>query len=59
MVEVSRWGSAKRTIYCRNAQQNTARIARTAMNVAICRAFLRSVLVMLYRPLMDRYRPPS
>jgi hypothetical protein len=26
------------------ASQSTARIARTAMNVPVCRAFLRSVL---------------
>ena len=49
------------------ASQNTARIDRTAMNVAICRIFLRAVLLLvidrgwygidrphLYRPLIDR-----
>ena len=47
--------------------QNTASIARTAMNVVICRTFLRSVLLWVidrqgmvtdrsykYRPLIDR-----
>ena len=38
---------------------NTDRIARTVSNMAVCRAFLRSVHGMVYRPLMDRYRPLS
>jgi hypothetical protein len=29
---------------CRKTHQNTARIARTAMNVVVCRTFLRAVL---------------
>jgi|SRR5215211_5108344 hypothetical protein len=43
--------------------QNTDRIARTVFNVAVCRAFLRSVLSIVYRPpgtITDRsrkYRP--
>jgi hypothetical protein len=44
MVEVSVSGAVRRTIFCRNTRQNTARIDRTAMNAAICRALLRSVL---------------
>jgi hypothetical protein len=38
---------ARRTIFCRNVQQNTARIARTAGNVAFCRTFLRSVFTVI------------
>jgi len=40
--------------------QNTDRIARTVFNVAVCRAFLRSVLSIVYRPLSKvppAYRP--
>ena len=46
-------------------QQNTARIARTAMIVVICRAFLRSVLLLVIARqwiITDRsrkYRPPG
>jgi hypothetical protein len=56
-------------IQYRKTWQNTARIARTVLNVAVCRAFLRSVLCWLspadgristvptiYRPLIDRMR---
>jgi hypothetical protein len=32
------------------AGQNTDRIARTVLNVAVCRTFLRSVLSIVYRP---------
>ena len=39
-------------------QKNTDRIARIARNVVICRAFLRSVHSVVYRPLMEYYRPP-
>jgi hypothetical protein len=42
----------------REMPQSTDRIIRIAGNVVVCRAFLRSVSVMLYRPLSDRYRPP-
>jgi hypothetical protein len=31
-------------------QQNTDRIARTVFIVAVCRTFMRSILIMLYRP---------
>ena len=31
-------------------QQNTDRIARTIFNMAVCGAFLRSVLSIVYRP---------
>ena len=44
------WGAARRAIFCRNDRQNTARIDRTAHNGAFCRAFLRSVLSIAYRP---------
>ena len=67
MVEVSRSGAARRTIFCHNIRQNSARIARTARNVVICRAYLRSVLLRVidrhgmdtdrhikYRPRIDR-----
>jgi hypothetical protein len=53
-------------IQYRKTWQNTARIARTTVNVAICRTFLRSVLLWVidrqgmvtdrsrkYRPLID------
>jgi hypothetical protein len=36
-------------IFRRNVQQNTARIARTDFNVAVCRTFMRSVLSIVYR----------
>jgi hypothetical protein len=54
-------------IQYRKTWQNTARIDRTVYNVAVCRTFLRSVLLWvidpqrmdtdrpyLYRPLIDR-----
>jgi hypothetical protein len=44
MIEVRRSGLARRTIFCRNVGQNTARIDHSACNVAFCRTFLRSVL---------------
>jgi hypothetical protein len=47
MVEVSRLGTAKRSIFCRNVQQNTARIDCIAMNVVICRTFSRAVFCWL------------
>jgi hypothetical protein len=52
-------GTRKRPDYdpCRKTHQNTARIARITVNVAICRTFWRSILRSQYRPLMDRYRP--
>jgi hypothetical protein len=59
MVEVSRSGAAKSMISYHKIQRNTARIARTVFIVAVCRTFMRSILIMLYRPLIDRYRPPS
>jgi hypothetical protein len=36
-------------------RQNTAHITD---KVCICRAFMRSIHGVVYRPLMDRYRPP-
>jgi hypothetical protein len=39
MVEVGRSGAPRRTIFCRNVRQNSARIARTVFNVAVCRTF--------------------
>ena len=58
---------ARRTIFCRNVRQNTARIDRTVGNTAISRTFVRSVLSQdidrqwtvterhgKYRPLIDR-----
>jgi hypothetical protein len=33
-------------IQYRKSWQNTARIARTVFNVAVCRAFLRAVLLL-------------
>jgi hypothetical protein len=57
-----RIGAAERTIYCRNVRQSTDRIARTIFNVAVCRAFLRSVLSVVYRPsgtITDRSRKYS
>ena len=51
---------AQRTMpHPREMPQSSDRIARIAGNVVVCRAFLRSVLVVLCRPLIDRYRPPS
>ena len=35
---------ARRTIFCRNVRQNTARIDRTVGNTAISRDFVRAVL---------------
>jgi hypothetical protein len=46
MVEVSRSGAVRSIISWRNVQQNTDRIARSVVNVAICRTFVRSVFVM-------------
>ncbi len=39
--------------------QSTDRIARIVINVLICRAFLRSVYGVVYRPVMGHYRPQS
>jgi hypothetical protein len=47
MVEVSRSGAVRSMIFWRNGQLNTARIACTAMNVVICRSFLRTVLLLV------------
>jgi hypothetical protein len=47
MVEVSRSGAGTKTIFHHKIQLNTARIARTAMNVAICRTFLQAVLLLV------------
>jgi len=65
MVVVSRSGAVRSKISWRNVQQDTARIARTVGNLAICRAFLRATL----REVIDRqwlvidrshkYRPRS
>jgi hypothetical protein len=38
-----RIGAARRTIFCRNVRQTTARIDRTIDNVVVCRDFVRSV----------------
>ena len=60
MVEVSRSGSARRRIFCRNVRQSTARIDRTVANVSVCRAFLRSVLTAIITPsLLHPPRPYS
>jgi len=49
MVEVSAdRGAARRTIFCRNVRQNTARIARTVGNTAICGDIVRSVLTTIF-----------
>jgi hypothetical protein len=48
MVEVSTDRAvARRTIFCRNVRQNTARIARTIDNVVVCRDFARSVFTII------------
>jgi hypothetical protein len=39
MVEVVDRRAPRRTIFCRNVRQNSARIARTVFNVAVCRTF--------------------
>ena len=63
MVEVSRSGAARRTIICRYVRQSTARIARTAMNIVICRTFSRAVLLLVIArgrwviDCYDKYRP--
>jgi hypothetical protein len=44
MVEVSRSGTVRGMIFCHKIQQNTARIDRTARNVAFCRTFLRALV---------------
>jgi hypothetical protein len=44
MVEVSRSGSARRTIFCRNVRQSTARIARIIVNTPTYGFIQRSVL---------------
>ena len=56
MVEVSRSGAVRRTIFCRNVRQSTARII---VNMGFCKTFLRSVLSIVYRPpgiITDRSR---
>ena len=63
MIEVSRSGSARRTIFCCNIRQSTDRIARTVRNVAFPNACLLSVLprvIARHRMVTDRhvkYRP--
>jgi hypothetical protein len=67
MVEVSISGAVRSMIFRHKFQQNTDRIARITVNVAICRTFLRSVAVIVppadervtdsrlkYRPQTDR-----
>jgi hypothetical protein len=39
--------AARRTIFCRNVRQHTARIARIIDNLVICRTFMRSVLTVI------------
>jgi hypothetical protein len=50
MIEVSGSGAPRRTIFRGNVQHNTDRIARTTMNVVICRTFMRSVLLWVIDP---------
>jgi hypothetical protein len=63
IAEVSKSGAARRTIFRHKIQQNTARSARTVLNVAVCRTFLRSVLLWVINPQgmvidrHDKYRP--
>jgi hypothetical protein len=57
MVEVVRPGAVRRTIYCRSVRQNTARIDRTFLNVAVCRAFLRAIATVV--PLADEPLPTA
>jgi hypothetical protein len=47
MIEVSRSRTVRSMILRHKTQQNTARIARIIVNVAICRTFLRSVLTVI------------
>jgi hypothetical protein len=47
MVEVGRSGAVRSMISRHKIQQNTDRIARTVLNVAVCRTFLRSVLATI------------
>jgi hypothetical protein len=49
MVEVSRSGAVRSMISRHKIQQNTARIARTIGNVAVCRTFVRSVFFITTR----------
>jgi hypothetical protein len=69
MVEVSGSVAARRTIFCRNVWQSTARIDRTVRKVLISRYFVRAVLSWgidrqgmvtdrsrKYRPLIKRLR---
>jgi hypothetical protein len=44
LVVVSNLGADRATIRYPKTSQNTARIARIAVNVAICRSFVRSIL---------------
>ena len=44
MVEVSRSGTVRGMIFRHKIQQNTARIDRTARNVAFCRTLLRALV---------------
>jgi hypothetical protein len=46
MAETGRLGAARRAIFCRNDRQNTARIDRIVFNVAVCRAFMRAILLL-------------
>jgi hypothetical protein len=47
----------------RNVQQSTDRIARTVLNIAVCRTFMRSVLTVIITnvgdlsPASPKYRP--
>jgi hypothetical protein len=47
MIEVSRSRTVRSMILRHKTQQNTARIDRIIVNVAICRTFLRSVLTVI------------
>jgi hypothetical protein len=53
MIEVSGSGAPRRTIFCRNVGQNTARIDRTAHNMVICRTFMRPVLTVIITRVVD------
>jgi hypothetical protein len=47
MVKVRESGEARRMIPYHKIQQNTVRIARTTVNVAICSTFLRLILLQV------------
>ena len=55
---------ARRTNFCRNVQQNTARNARIINIMVICRTFMRSVLRARFKTLSathieDKGQPTS